>query len=67
MKKETLKDWVKKWSVKDIVDNIFSQGMLYQATNDDKSGKFDKYQRIVIKELKSRINPTPNTNLKDKE
>jgi hypothetical protein len=57
MKKETLKDWVKKWSIQDIVRNITSEGMLFMARSDDYQEKdLKKYQAIMIKELKSRIN-----------
>mgnify|MGYP007071609486 CR=1 FL=1 len=54
MKKETLKDWCKKWDIKTIVQAVFMEGMQFQVgriTNEEAN----KYQRIIVKELKSRI------------
>jgi hypothetical protein len=55
MKKETLKDWIKNWTIKDIVSNVFSQGMMFQATEKMTDEDVDKYKRIIVREIKSRI------------
>jgi len=54
MPQATLKDWVKKWKVKDIVSNAVQEGMRFQAgaSNPD---ELKKIKSILVKELKCRI------------
>ncbi|MFA5696568.1 MAG: hypothetical protein WC917_03950 [Bacilli bacterium] len=54
-KKETLKDWVKKWSIAQIVRGITSEGMMFMAKEAYTDKELKKYQAIMIKELKSRL------------
>ncbi len=54
MKKETLKDWCKEWSIDDIVSNVVSQGMCYMAGKMT-TEELHKYKKIIIKEIKRRI------------
>jgi len=55
MKKETLKDWIKKWTIKDIIGNVFAKGMMFQATEKMTDKDVEKYKRIIVREIKSRI------------
>ncbi len=54
MKTETLKDWIKSWDIRMIVNSCVSEGMLFIA---DKTTEEDlqKFKKIVAKELEYRI------------
>lgn len=53
-KKETVKDWCKSWSVKNIVDYIFTTGMEYMSEKISEEEK-DKCKKILVAEINSRI------------
>lgn len=61
MKKETLKDWVKKWSVKQLVGSAISEGMKFQAMNcatideEEQLLELHRNKRILINEINRRI------------
>ena len=56
MKKETLKDWCKGWTIKQIVSDIFSMGMEFMARrSEQKYVDFQKYKKIMVKEIKRRV------------
>ena len=56
MKKESLKDWCKEWTVTNIAEHIFCNGMRFLAEKDDKESKMIQDEKwILIKELKRRI------------
>ena len=61
MEKETLKDWVKKWTIKNIISNAVSEGMKFQAispaTTYENEGikELKRNCRIFVKEIESRI------------
>lgn len=54
MKKETLKDWVKGWSVKSIVMSAASQGIKY-GMDSISTTDFRQYQRVMVNEINRRI------------
>ena len=58
MKKETLKDWCKEWSIDDIVSNVVSQGMCYLAEKMT-TEELHEYKKVIIKEIKRRIKSSP--------
>lgn len=55
MRKETLKDWCKVWSVKDIITNSFSSGMQYMSSHPQTDEEAKKQQRILTAEINRRI------------
>ena len=55
MKKESLKDWCKEWSIDDIVSNVFSHGMEFMARQGMREEEYKAYKKVIVKELKSRI------------
>lgn len=54
MKKKTIKDWCKEWSIKDIVDNIFSEGMGYMAERFS-TKEVKEYKKIMVDEIERRF------------
>jgi oligoribonuclease (3'-5' exoribonuclease) len=59
MKKETLKDWCKEWSIDDIVSNVFSTGMEFMARQGMREEEYKAYKKVIVKELKRRIKSFP--------
>ena len=55
-KKETFKDWIKKWSIDDILNHMFSMGMMYMAERITEQEK-EADKKIIIKQ-KSHLNPS---------
>ncbi len=55
MKKQTLKDWIKKWSVAEIVGRLVMLGMEFQASHEITSEEVGKIKQIYTRELNSRI------------
>jgi hypothetical protein len=54
MKTETLKDWVKKWSIESIVNTIVAEGMSFMAgkiTNEE----LKENKKVMVQEIKRRI------------
>ncbi len=57
IKKESLKDWCKDWTITEIANSIFSAGMGFMANHGDdiKSKEFQAEKWILVKELKKRL------------
>ena len=56
--KPSLKDYIKNWSVKQIIGSAVSDGMMFMANNpvnNFSSEELQKNKRIMVKELNSRI------------
>ena len=49
------KEWIKEWSIKDIIEGAIRHGMEFMAEKIDIQ-TLDHNQDILIKELKNRIN-----------
>ena len=55
MPKETLKDWIKKWTLKQIICSASSDGMGFMA-NKISITELKRNQRIAVKEIRRRFN-----------
>ena len=64
MRKETIKDWIKKWNINRIVDFTFTEGMRFQASTGFTNKDAQEMKSPIIKELKSRLTPSIKTKLK---
>lgn len=56
-KKETLKDWCKKWSVKQLINFVFQNGMIWngQYTGEQKKKELENDTAIIASEIRRRI------------
>lgn len=62
MKKETLKDWIKKYKLYQIVDIVFSRGMEFQVRPEQTDKDANDFKKIIVGELKRRLFTPPKGN-----
>lgn len=55
-----IKDYLKKESIKQIVDSIFSEGMTFMAQETYKEEDAKEYKNLMINEIKRRLKRIKN-------
>ena len=58
MKEKPLEDYCKKWTIEEIVKDIFSAGVCFMTNRKMPAENADVYKATMVKEIKRRIKKT---------
>lgn len=61
--KESLKDWIKDWSIEEIIENAFRWGIQFMvADSEAKEKQLKRNKKIAVAEIERRMNELKSFN-----